>query len=425
MSVSDHFSCQSTVEKFSQCGHFSSHLDPFAEYLAERLFLETTIKKHISNVAHLSNALKTISNIDILTINDHINYFLNEHLLVCECKGWKQARKIESVSPSLSRFKNYLYDCHGVDCKPDVRAYPEIHDEFLCWLSDVRELAESTINLQSGYLNQFLDWYKGMSDDNDLYELKVYDVECFFLEATSRWGKSYKRSLQTTLRTFFDFCFEQGYTRQNFHFFIPKINTYRLSEIPREIKDNEIEKLLKSIERSKDSGKRTYAILQLLCTYGIRGGQIIQLKLDDINWHTEEIFFPALKGGKKCGFPLTTEVGNSLLKYLRNVRGDSHHPEVFLTLRAPRIPLRQSKSCLYQIIRTAMRKAGVKSPSMGSHCFRHNFVSRMLRQGESFKNIADLIGHKSIESTFIYTKIDFNSLAEVPLELPEVENESF
>ena len=71
-----------------------------------------------------------------------------------------------------------------------------------------------------------------------------------------------------------------------------------------------------------------------------------------------------------------------------------------------------------------MLSAGVQSPSMGGHCFRHGFVSRMLKQGESLKKIADLIGHKHIQTTFIYTKIDFKSLAEVALELPEVEHEN-
>ncbi len=424
MSVSDYFLCQSTVERISQCGPLSSHLDPFSDYLAQQNFSESILKGHISNVAHFSYSLKPIPDLDILSLNDHITYFLNEHMPVCKCKGWKQARKSERVSPSLNRFKNYLYDYHGIECRLDTRAYPEIHDDFLCWLSDVRDLCESSINLRSSYLNQFLEWYKRMSNDNDLYYLRVTDVENFFLKATNRWGKSKKRSLQATLRTFFDFCFEGGYTPRNFRFFLPTIMSYQLSDIPKEIKDNEIEKLFKSIDRSTDSGKRLYAILQILYAYGIRGGQVIQLKMEDINWHNEEIFFPALKDGKSCAFPLTTEVGNSLLEYLRNVRGKSRYQEVFLNLRAPHGPLKNSK-CLSQIIRTAMLNAGVKSPSMGSHCFRHNFVSRMLRQGESFKNIADLIGHKSIQSTFIYTKIDFNSLAEVPLELPEVENVNF
>jgi len=89
----------------------------------------------------------------------------------------------------------------------------------------------------------------------------------------------------------------------------------------------------------------------------------------------------------------------------------------------PFSPLKKS-STLSTTIRSAMLKADIKSPTNGAHCFRHSFVSRMLKQDESFKHIADLIGHKHIATTFIYTKIDFNSLAEVALELPEVEYEN-
>jgi len=117
-------------------------------------------------------------------------------------------------------------------------------------------------------------------------------------------------------------------------------------------------------------------------------------------------------------------VGNALLDYLRNVRKTCRYQEVFLTLRAPYIPLKTSNA-LSQIIRTAMIKEDISSPNKGAHCFRHGFVSRMLKQGVPFKHIADLVGHKHIQTSFIYTKIDFNSLASVPLELPEVAYENY
>ncbi len=109
MSVSDHFSCQSALNKISQCGHLSPYLDPFADYLAEQQFSESTLKSHISNVAHLSYSLKTIPDFDILALNDHITCFLDEHMPICKCKGWKRARKNASVSPSLNRFKKKIF----------------------------------------------------------------------------------------------------------------------------------------------------------------------------------------------------------------------------------------------------------------------------------------------------------------------------
>jgi site-specific recombinase XerD len=316
-----------------------------------------------------------------------------------------------------------LFDCHGLDFKSENLAYSQIHHEYLDWLSDKRQLENTTIKLRSSYLKQFLQWYQETSNDNELRLLNPFDVESFFIKATRRWSKAYKRSLQTTLRSFFDFCHQRGYIMQNLRFSLPVIKTYRLSEVPKKIDDNEAVKLVDRIDRSTDSGKRIYAILQILYTYGVRGCQLRALKLSDIDWHQEQIHFPAAKGGKSCSFPLTAEVGNALVDYLKNARKKCGYQQVFLTLRAPFSPLKKS-STLSTIIRSAMLKAGIISPTKGAHCFRHGFVSRMLKQGESFKHIADLVGHKHIATTFIYTKIDFNALGQVALELPEVEYEN-
>jgi site-specific recombinase XerD len=390
--------------------------------MEKQQFADFTIRMHISNVAHLSQSLEAIEP-DIRDLNEHIQTFLYKHIPTCNCNGWKQPQKASYISHSLNRFKDYLSDCHGLDFEPENLAYTKIHNEYLCWLSGKFKLENSTIKIRSNYLKQFLQWYQETSNYQDLQGLKPYDVESFFIKATSRWGAAYKRSLQATLRSFFDFCHQRGYIMQNLRFSLPVIKTYRLCEVPKKIDDHEAVKLVDRIDRSTDSGKRTYAIVQILYTYGVRGCQLRALKLSDIDWHKEQIHFPSVKGSKSCSFPLTAEVGNALVDYLKNARQKCRYQEVFLTLRAPFTPLKKSRT-LSQIIRSAMLKAAINSPSKGAHCFRHGFISRMLKQGESFKHIADLVGHKHIQTTFIYTKIDFNSLAQVALELPEVEYEN-
>ena len=253
-------------------------------------------------------------------------------------KDGSSVSKAATASYSLNRFKDYLFDCHGLDFKSDNLAYSKIHHEYLCWLSEKFKLENSTIKIRSNYLKQFLQWYQETSNDQELQALKPYDVESFFIKATSRWGKAYKRSLQATLRSFFDFCHQRGYIMQNLHSSLPVIKTYRLSEVPKKIDDNEAVKLLDSIDRSTDSGKRTYAIVQILYTYGVRGCQLRALKLSDIDWHKDQIHFPAVKGGKSCSFPLTAEVGNALVDYLKNARKKCGYQQVFLTLRAPFTP---------------------------------------------------------------------------------------
>jgi integrase/recombinase XerD len=421
LSISDFFKCPVALSRLHNCGFFSSYFDPFAQWMAKQQFADFTIRSHITNVAHLSQSLQGIEP-DIRDLNEHIQTFLYKHIPSCKCKGWKQLQQTKRISNSLNRFKDYLFDCHGLDFKSEDLAYSKIHHEYLGWLSEKFKLENATIKIRSNYLKQFLQWYQETSNDQGLQALKAYDVESFFIKATSRWATAYKRSLQATLRSFFDFCHQRGHSSHNLHSSLPVIKTYRLCEVPKKIDDNEAIRLLESINRSTDSGKRTYAIVQILYTYGVRGCQLRALKLSDIDWHKDQIHFPAVKGGKSCSFPLTAEVGNALVDYL-HTRKKCGYQQVFLTLRAPFSPLKKSRT-LSQIIRSAMLKASIKSPRKGAHCFRHGFVSRMLKQGESFKHIADLVGHKHIATTFIYTKIDFNSLAQVALELPEVEYEN-
>ena len=368
LSINDFFKCPVSLNRLHNCGFLSSYLNPFAQWMAKQQFSDFTIRSHITNVAHFSQSLDEIEP-DIRDLNDHIQTFLLKHIPACKCKGWKQLQKSSYPSYSLNRFKDYLFDCHGLDFKSDNLAYSKIHHEYLGWLSEKFQLENATIKIRSNYLKQFLQWYQETSNDQALQALKAYDVESFFIKATSRWGTAYKRSLQATLRSFFDFCHQRGYIIQNLHSSLPVIKTYRLCEVPKKIDDNEAIRLLESINRSTDSGKRTYAIVQILYNYGVRGCQLRALKLSDIDWHKEQIHFPAVKGGKSCSFPLTAEVGNALVDYLKNARKKCGYQQVFLTLRAPFSPLKKSRT-LSQIIRSAMLKAGINSPTKGAHCFR-------------------------------------------------------
>jgi integrase len=165
-------------------------------------------------------------------------------------------------------------------------------------------------------------------------------------------------------------------------------------------------------------GRRDYAIVQLLYTYGVRGGQVRTLRLEDIDWAQNQILFKASKQGKDSQLPLTAQVGESLLDYLQNSRPPTSYPHVFLTCRAPYHPLPHSSS-LSAMVERHIRAAGIELPSKGAHAFRHCFATRMLHKGHSLKAVADVLGHRHLGTTFIYTKVEFNALKQVALEWPQ------
>ncbi|MBW2427322.1 MAG: hypothetical protein JRF56_00070 [Deltaproteobacteria bacterium] len=178
--------------------------------MAKQQFADVTIRNHISNVAHFSHSLNGIK-LGIEDLDELIQSFLSKHIPSCKCKGWKQLQQTKRLSYSLNRFKNHLFDCHGLDFKSENLAYSKIHHEYSGWLSEKFKLENSTIKIRSNYLKQFLQWHQENSNDQALQALNGYDDESFFIKATSRLGTAYKRSLQATLRSFFDFCHQHGY----------------------------------------------------------------------------------------------------------------------------------------------------------------------------------------------------------------------
>ncbi len=313
----------------------------------------------------------------------------------------------------------YLQEYGLVDATDDYAApYHAVADEHNKWMKDYHHSAPGTLRLRKQYLVKFLNRLGTGSISQQLLTLSHESIEKFFLNYCRSYGRAARRSMQATLRTFFRFCYAHGYTLRDFSETVPTLRTYKLNEIPRGIREEDVKRLLSSIDRNSNTGKRDYAIIQLLYTYGVRGGQIRALRLKDIDWRQDKIHFAALKQGKDIIQPLIDDVGESLLDYLRHTRPDSCCPEVFLTSRAPYHPLQYSTT-LSEILARNMRAAGITLPTLGAHTFRHGFATRMLQQGHSLKSIADMIGHRCIQSTFIYTKVDFQSLNQVALDWPE------
>ena len=104
--------------------------------------------------------------------------------------------------------------------------------------------------------------------------------------------------------------------------------------------------------------------------------------------------------------------------YLRQGRPAVDCPQLFVTARAPYRPLLRSSN-VASVVDKHLHRAGTAAPCRGAHAFRHGFASRMLGQGQSLKAIADVLGHRCLSTTFLYTKVDFKGLDEVAMDWPE------
>lgn len=408
------FICPRALKR-SQQGLFAPFLDGFVDWLTEPGFEGSTIRRHINHVSHWSKYLTEQGLTGVEELKDeHVTAFLDGHLPCCHCRR-PGAFRTQEITYGVHRFLEYLKERNLMepDAKEDV-AHQKIQEEYLVWLCEYRNATEGTCNLRQDYLKVFLERIAG----EKLATLSGEMVEQFFLEYSRHKGLAARRSMQATLRTFFSFCHERSYHSQDLGFAVPTLRTYRLNKVPRGIQAEEGLRVIAETKMDSAAGIRDHAIVQTLFTYGVRGGQVRALKLEDINWAQNEIRFAPLKQGKEVLQPLTREVGESILSYLEKARPRTDHREVFLTTRAPYRPLLDN--ALSEIVRRRMKASGIESPSQGAHVFRHTFATRMLAQGEPLKTIADMLGHRYLTTTYQYTLVDLRALNQVALDWPEV-----
>jgi integrase/recombinase XerD len=200
---------------------------------------------------------------------------------------------------------------------------------------------------------------------------------------------------------------------------IPALAHWRLSSLPRYLQPEDVERVIGSCSASTSAGIRDRAIVLLLARVGLRAGDVLRLRLGDLDWDQGTIRV-AGKGRRQTLLPMTQEVGDAIVAYIRNARRPIDNDTLFLRSRAPYRAF-ASHAAISVIVAQAMRRAGVRCPSRGAaHVLRHSIASSMLRQGSSLQEIAGVLRHRSIATTEIYAKVDVVALAEIAQPWPEV-----
>ena len=389
--------------------------DDFCEWLLDQGFTWHGVRKHLGKVSHLNVWLAERNwRWSGALSRREVEAFFEAYPHRCRNRGSLE-NHLKRVRHSVSRFTEFLRQKGTFDPLTPSPVYQSLLEAYLAWMRDHQYTAESTLKPRRRWVQRFLQWLGTQATVEGTAHLTADDVETFFIAHGRDMGHASRGAIQAALRTFLRFCWHEGHIRHRLDRAVPTLRTYKLARVPRGLDEDHAQAMLQSVDRNTAVGRRDYAILQLLHTYGVRGGQVRALRLGDIRWAKDEILFRATKNGKDSLLPLTQEVGKGILDYLRNARPQCRFSEVFLTCRAPCRPLRD----LYQIVLRRMLAAGIDTPCGGSHAFRHAFASRMVADGHPFKAVADVLGHRCLSTTFIYTKIDFNALKRVALPWPE------
>ena len=230
-------------------------------------------------------------------------------------------------------------------------------------------------------------------------------------------GSIVPRALSSrSARSFVRFLGATGRCPPGMEHAIPGFASWQLSSVPRFLVAEDVERVIGSCT-DYVFGLRDRAVLLLLARLGLRAGEVAHLKFSDIDWRNGSIAVCG-KGRRQELLPLPQEVGNALLVYLNQGRPSLRVPEVFTSVLAPLRAL--TRAAVTQIVRSALRRAGVKAPVNGAHVLRHSAATSMLRQGASLAGVGAVLRHRSPMTTAHYAKVDLDLLSEIAQPWPEV-----
>jgi len=285
------------------------------------------------------------------------------------------------------------------------------------YLRDVRGLARSTVrhHLRSGA--QLLAHLQYETTPSRLGAVSASDLEEFVRVTGQRQGRGSLQHVVAHVRGVLRFLAGRGELAPGLETQIDTPRVYRLEQLPRALPWETVRTLLRSIDRTAPVGRRDYAMLLLITSYGLRTSEIAALKLDDIEWRAGRIRIAQRKGGSPLLLPLTDEVGAAVVDYLRRGRPHLPHRELFLRCRAPAGVIKPT--AVTEAFQSWSRRSGLKIPYQGPHCLRHSFAVHLLRQGVSLKTIGDVLGHRSAEATCVYVRLAVEDLRDVALPVPQ------
>ena len=296
---------------------------------------------------------------------------------------------------------------------PPVEKQPPLVRGFSEWMRRERGLKVTTL---SGYIKVIREALDALGNTPSHYTAKA--LRSFVVRQSMRAGTRHHGKLTTTaMRAFLRYLIAQGLCRPGMDDAVPTIAIWRLAALPRYLAAGDVDRILDSCDERTPVGLRDRAVLLLLARLALRAGDIRDMGVGDLDWKQGAVRVSG-KGRVEVSLPLTQEVGDVLLRYLRRARPPAPTDRLFVRMAAPWTPL--SASSVSALVGRAMDRAGIASRFRGAHVLRHSAATEMLRQGATLQQIGALLRHQYLDTTAHYAKVDVQRLREIALPWPEV-----
>lgn len=392
-------------------GPLALHIGPFARSLSEQGYALGSMQQQVRLAACFSRWLKQEGVVLRSITSDHPPRYLRYRARqVQPCQG--NAAALRHLLDFL-RFEGVIPAEKMAACR--LSPAERCTQGYEHYLREARGLASATVVNYVPFIRSFLE-DRFAHGPVTLSHLCAGDVVRFVQLQVPRLHRRRAKLLTCALRSFLQYARYVGKTKLDLAAAVPVVANWSMTSIPRAIGADQVRQLLASIDRRTAMGCRDYAILLLLARLGLRSGEVTFLELDDIDWNAGKLSVRG-KSGQRSDLPLPTEVGKAIAVYLRRGRPQSTSRRVFLRAKAP-IRGFQGPCGVGSIVRHCLLRASLEAPTYGAHQFRHGLATELLRQGASLGEIGGLLGHRSPETTKIYTKVDLDALRTLALPWP-------
>lgn len=398
------------------------YMDDFAAMFSEQDYSRLLVKSYLHTALHFANYAVWEGKTDISQLNHQLaNKFLNEHLPKCSCERMNSG-KFANATVGIDYLMQFLIK-RGLIDEPEIvvpqNQMSEILSRYDLYLDNLLGLCKKTRDVHRKRATLFITWLKERYGKLNLKDINKNDILDFQIAIQdNRYSFDYKKTVTSCLRAFLRFLRWEHIIDEDLTPAVYSLIEWSLTNVPRYMPYDDVLLLLQAPDRNTATGKRDVAMLILMAHLGLRACEIVNLCVTDIDFRNGTILIHKTKTSKERIMPLTIEIAEILIDYVKNGRHSPKYDRLFLRTFAPYTPIATSPS-VGTMIRKYIKEIGIKTPTLGTHQLRHSLATQLINNGSTLKDVADMLGHSSIQSTGIYAKVQVERLKEVALPFPK------
>lgn len=392
------------------------HLSALSEEMKAQGFSYWILRSRLQGAAHFSDWNQRQGR-SIEQMHESMLAEFQTHLDTCRCHRPLRLSKYADVRllAGAQAFLDYLRRCRVITSVPPSNKEadpPVLIAGFREWMRCQRGTKENTLHRYGVVLKDALET---LGPDPARY--RAESIRTFILGRTEGRTRANAKEVTSVTRMFLRYLVAEGKCRAGLDDAVPTLAMWRLSALPRYLPAADIERVIAACDRETAVGLRDRAAILLLARLGLRAGDIRQMELADIDWTHASIRVSG-KSRYEAKLPLTQEVGDAVLEYLRKGRPPVQGTHLFVRMQGPWKPLHVS--AVSAIIARAIARAGVQTAFRGAHVLRHSAATEMLRQGATLQQVGTVLRHRYLDTTAHYAKVDVQRLRDIALPWPEV-----